>query len=161
MLPQELAKQLSDSFIEGTRTGNGNKFRTLKEDSPEWTHDCCRAAHSTGPRTLDFMLPDDYRFQFIEEAADLLRNEDDWEEIQEWPNADIYTSDLTSWLNSRTDRSAYVDAAKTEGLVSDTADLCEMIQAGQVQEKIEVLHLVREFLAEEAERQTEAKERTE
>ena len=161
MTPQELARQLSAAFIEGTRTNNGNKFRTLKETSPEWMHDCCRAAHSTGPRPFDSMLPDDYRFQFIEEAADLLIHEDDWEDIQEWPEADIYTSSLTAWLNSRNDRSAYVDAAKAERLVSDTADICEMLMAGQVKEKIEVLHLVREFLTEEAERQTEAEERTE
>jgi hypothetical protein len=48
------------------------------------------------------MLPDDWRYQFIEEALDAIS--EDGEDAQLEPA--IYTHELTGWLHSRADRHA-------------------------------------------------------
>ncbi|HUM44856.1 MAG TPA: hypothetical protein PKI14_18070, partial [Fervidobacterium sp.] len=79
----ELAREALEWFETGTRD-SGEKFVKTKDGRPEWLTDLIFTAHGD-------MMPDDHRYKFIEEALDLIANQDvdlDRPEIE----ADIYTS---------------------------------------------------------------------
>ena len=72
----------------------------------------CHTAHS-------WNLPDDFIYSRIVEALDCLverepENEDNARERLEELEADIYTSDLTAWLNSSNNRVYYLTEALKE-----------------------------------------------
>ena len=120
----ELAREALEWFITDTRN-NGEKFIKTKEGRPDWLENLIFTAH-------DDMLPDDYRYKFIEDALIMIADQDedadlDCPEIE----ADIYTSDLTKWLHSRNDRVCYLTEALEEYEIKDgfqalyLAQLCE------------------------------------
>lgn len=141
---QDYAKQMSQAF-EGRTRVSGESFRILKDDAPQWMIDVIRTAHDSAR-----MLPDDWRYAFIEEVCDELAEASDVDDIQLEP--DIYTHDLTAWLHSRADRLGYITEALEEGL--DFKDGFKLLAYAQLREKEEVLSSVREAL-EEHYRQTE------
>jgi hypothetical protein len=119
---------------------NGTQY-WCAPDSEQWVTDLCLAAHNDGE-----ILPDDWRYQAIVDALDMLEERKDWEEaLDEW-EPDIYTSDLTAWLASATWRVAYVDEGTTgfSGLASEF----DRLQAGQLAEFREVFFAVQQFLFE-------------
>jgi hypothetical protein len=138
---QTLAEQVYSAFIKDKRT-NDNEFLKLKDGSPQWMTDLCHACHRTGQGVWDVMLPDDWRYAFIHEVAGIMSeaNADDLD----CPNLepDIYTHELTSWLNSRADKFGYC-----EGLV-DGKDALQTIGMGQMREKEEVYYQALAFLRE-------------
>ncbi len=127
------------------------KFVCANEVDEERCRALAFAAHGDGD-----MLPDDWRYEFIVEALSALSETDDPDEIE--LEADVYTSDLTRWLNSRNSRLGYCDEAVREGLVSESADMSARLTGGQYMEKREVLALVREYLEDEASTITEDEE---
>lgn len=137
---QARARELYDAFVTDKRL-DGTEFVKLQDGSPEWMKDLCRAAHGE-------MFPDDFRYAMIEEMASKIAdsNEDaDMDDVRCEIEADIYTSDLTAWLASRTDRYGYVDEAVEEMGWPDSG-LTQALQMGQVREKEEVFEAVRESL---------------
>lgn len=132
----ELAREALEWFESGTRD-SGEKFVKTKYGRPDWLGNLIFAAHGD-------MMPDDYRYKFIEEALDLIANQDidlDCPEIE----ADIYTSDLTKWLHSRNDRVYYLtEALETFGM----KDGFQALQSAQIIEKEEVYWSVLENLRE-------------
>ena len=140
----ELAREALEWFETGTRD-SGEKFVKTKDGRPEWLTDLIFTAHGD-------MMPDDHRYKFIEEALDLIANQDvdlDRPEIE----ADIYTSDLTAWLNSRNDRVYYLTKALEEYEIKDGF---QALQAAQIIEKEEVYWSVLESLRELCEEEQEA-----
>jgi hypothetical protein len=113
-----------------------------KDGAPEWVRDMCHAAHQDGTR--HGMMPDDWRYSFIVEALDLLSECDDPDDV--YPEPDVYTSELTAWLASRNDRHGYCDESMHEMGHHSQVSTIDVIMAGQVQEKREVLAAVREYL---------------
>jgi len=137
---QELATKYAAFFITDKRD-DGTEFVMTKDRSPAELQELCMHAHAD-------MFPDDWRYTFIEEALIALSEEEHSEEII--LEADIYTHELTSWLNSRADRCGYCDAAMEE-YGSPFRSTFDLLQAGQCHEKNEVLGLVRQWLEERTE----------
>jgi hypothetical protein len=120
-----------------------------KDDRPDWVQELCHHAHGD-------MLPDDWRYEFIVTALDVIAEADDdadpdaiREQFQDECEADIYTHELTSWLGSRADRAGYCDEA-CEGYGLEGGDTLQRIGLGQRAEKLEVFALVLEWLEEHA-----------
>lgn len=110
-------------------------FVCLKDDAPEWAQDFVREAHGT-----DF-FPDDYRYQWISEALEVLGDSENGLDdlAHEFADAvDVYTSDLLLWLSSNLRRTMYCDEAQEEGLIPEDADITKRIMVGQYLERQEV-----------------------
>lgn len=119
---------------------NGEKFYHLRDGSPEWMTEVCRKAHGE-------MFPDDWRYQFISDAVDMLAESDDWDDCRSEIESDIYTGQLMAWLASRTDRFEYCDQF-VEEMGSEGRDTLERISGGQWMERCEVFELVAQALAD-------------
>lgn len=148
---KDLASQFSQAFVGAERT-NGDKFRKLRDGSPQWMRDVCLAAHGD-------MMPDDWRYEFIEAAADAIAEceSDDPSEAIDTIEVDIYTSDLTRWLASRTDRYGYCDEFMEE-FGGDFKDTVSLIAGGQEWERREVFNLVLDALRDLASDDDESEE---
>lgn len=81
-----------------------------KPGAPGWLQPMCLSAHEDGD-----MLPDDWRYEFIGDALDVLAEPDDRdprERFDEWADgAYIYTHEQLSWLASNLNRLGYCDEA--------------------------------------------------
>lgn len=101
----ELAKEALDWFVTDTRD-NGEKFVKTKDGRPDWLENLIFTAH-------DNMLPDDYRYKFIENSLQYIADQDEDADDLDCPEieADSYTSELTKWLHSRNDRVYYLTEA--------------------------------------------------
>jgi hypothetical protein len=127
-------KELAEIMLTFLTTGkrdNGETFVKQKDDAPDWVNDVCREAHGD-------LLPDDYRYAFIQDALEAIVNSDDLDDIE--IDADTYTSDLIDWLGSRNSRYSYVDDAIENFGKSDT--IIDDIRSGQLVEKREVLDAI-------------------
>ena len=125
---QKLSTEIADNLTSKQRD-NGNSFYCIKDNAPSWVNDVMYNCHAD-------MLPDDYKYQFINEAACALSDADDFDDIQ--LEADIYTSDLTSWLNSNNSRVYYLTEALEEGF--EITDGFQLLAYAQQKEKQEVLY---------------------
>lgn len=144
MTLRELASWYESRLTTGKRH-DGATFYKFKDESKEDEARCralALAAHSDGS-----MLPDDWRYEFIAYALSALSETNDPDDID--IEADVYTSELTAWLHSRNDRTAYCDEAVSEGLISEGSDMFARLTAGQYLEKREVLAQVRAYLESE------------
>jgi hypothetical protein len=120
----ELAREALEWFETGTRN-NGEEFVKTKEGRPDWLENLIFTAHGN-------MMPDDYRYKFIEDALQYISDQDEDADLDRPEiEADTYTSDLTKWLNSRNDRVYYLSEALEEYGTNDgfqalyLAQLCE------------------------------------
>ena len=132
---QELAKEAREHFVLKDRR-DGDTFWTVKQDAPKWVLDLCFRAHDDGD-----LLPDDWRYRFIVEALDALSKCDDPYDAQ--VAADIYVSDLLTWVSSHRSRMKWVDRAAK---LQRWHGLAIALQNGQAMERDHVLGLVRGFL---------------
>lgn len=149
----ELAAELSKA-LERKERERGNhepglsSYTTLRDGSPQWMTDVCHAAHDDGA-----MLPDDWRYEFIDDAATALAEaEGDLDSAQEALDESehyCYTAQQTGWLHSRNSRYAYVDAAHEE-YSGDVRTVLDAIRLGMLAEQCEVLQQVYDALAEVA-----------
>ena len=143
MTIRQLANQSLEMLETKVRT-NGDNYVCFKDDRPQWMQDLAFRAHNNGA-----MLPNDYRYEFIESALTAIANHDGIEDIRNSIEADIYTSDLTAWLNSRNDRYQYVDNAIED--YGKGASVMDDIRMGQYVERLEVFDAVANFLEDMAE----------
>ncbi|NJO48174.1 MAG: hypothetical protein HC840_00500 [Leptolyngbyaceae cyanobacterium RM2_2_4] len=135
MTIQDLANEVLKAMTHGTRD-NGDKFKALRDESPDWMQDLCQDAHAR-------MLPDDHKYEFIFEALNALSDYDSEDDARDSIEADIYTSDLTAWLSSSNTRMEYVNEGVREfGIDADNFDLSSALQVGQLTEKREVFESV-------------------
>lgn len=131
---QTLAAEVRKMFVCKKRD-NGASFWSIPGDKPKWITDLCREAHGD-------MMPDDYKYEYIVEALDRLKDGDeDGDEIE----PDVYNSDLSKWMGSHSDRGWYVDEAVKEFGHSEDGIYADMMM-GQVQEKREVFYSVKQSL---------------
>jgi hypothetical protein len=120
----DLARKALEWFETGTRD-NGEEFVKTKEGRPDWLKNLIFTAHGD-------MLPDDYRYKFIEDALQYIADQDEDADLDRPEiEADTYTSELTKWLHSRNDRVHYLTEALEEYEIKDgfralrVAQLCE------------------------------------
>lgn len=130
---QEKAEFAHKFLMQKTRD-SGDKFWCCSDDAPSWMTDLCREAHAG-------MFPDDYKYEYIEDALEKLYQYEDADEID--IEADAYNSDLFAWVASHSDRTSYADDALKE---FGATSIIEAISYGQEFERREVLILVRNFL---------------
>jgi hypothetical protein len=135
MTIRALADAARKLFVKATRN-DGSVFWKRTDSAPEWVETLVHDAHGE-------MLPDDQRYAFIVEALDALSEDEDPDSVMMEP--DIYTHELTAWLNSRADRYNYCDQAMEDSGES-FAGTIELLQLGQAAEKAEVLASVRASL---------------
>lgn len=141
---QTLAAEMSQTFETATRPTSGETFRKLKDDAPAWMTTVCRKAHDDGD-----ILPDDWRYCFLEEAVDALAECDDPVEARDRLEPDIYTSDLTGWLHSLNSRVYYLGEVMQE--YGPFRDGFQLLAAAQLSEKQETFQQVLDALREELE----------
>lgn len=130
----KLATEMSAAFETKTRE-NGEEYIILKDGSPDWMRDdVIYPAH-------DDKLPDDTVYSFIEKTVDAIANcvddctENDVEDAIDEIEPDIYTSDLTAWLNARNDHVYYLTEALEEELgIVDGFQLLAYAQQIQIRE---------------------------
>jgi hypothetical protein len=139
---QSLAAEMSQSFEEAVRPASGEHFRKLNDDAPGWMTTVCRKAHDDGE-----MLPDDHRYEFIEQAVDALAAYDDADAARGSLEPDIYTSGLTGWLHSRNSRVYYLGEVMQE--YGPFKDGFQLLAAAQMLEKEEAFQQVLDALREE------------
>lgn len=137
-----LARQMSLAFESRTRPTTGETFRKLKDDAPEWMTTVCRKAHDDAR-----ILPDDWRYAFIEQAVDALAEHEDADEARSSLEPDIRTSDLTAWLHSLNGRVYYVGEALSE--YGTFRDGFQLLAAAQMIEMEEVFQQVVAALKDE------------
>ena len=131
---QDLARYFESKFVQKERD-DGEKFWDA-EDRPEELKELIYDAH-------DDMLPDDWRYQFIWESLVALSEYEDPDEAIEGIEPDMYTSQLTEWLNSRNDRVYYLTEAQ-RNYGSD--DGFQTLSQAQYEEKSEVFWSVKNSL---------------
>lgn len=130
---EQFAQKMSAAFTGGERN-DGTKYRYLKDGRPDWMQEVAHEAHGD-------MFPDDWRYEFIELACDLIaENADNLDGARDSIEADIYTHDLTGWLHSRADRYSYCDEAAEEW--GPQTETITWLQFGQLREKQETFDLV-------------------
>jgi len=143
---KSLAEEMSRAF-ERRKRNDDQEFVTLKDGSPQWMTDVCHHAHGD-------MLPDDWRYEFIEMVVDNIAELSDLDEARS--NFDeIYTHRRTGWLHSRVDRYGYVDRA-VEDYGSEVRPILDALLMGMATEYEEVFGLVVQKLEELADEDDEA-----
>jgi len=126
-------------FVKKTKS-EGESFWTLSDSAPDWVENLVKHAH-------DGMLPDDWKYEFIVDALDLIIDgEGATQDLQ--LDADIYTNKLLQWLSSSNYRVEYCNEAAEE-LGATVGDLIQNISIGQYKEKNEVLQRVIDSLESE------------
>lgn len=141
---QQLATE-ANGFL--YRSENTNSI--LKKDgTPEWVEELYKSAHQS---LVGLMFPDDWRYEFIEDALSAFSDTDDVEDVQ--PDVDNlypYTADRLRWLSSRLDRMAYCDEAM-EQLAGKFESTDKLIALGMWYEMHEVFDIVHQSLTERME----------
>jgi len=144
----KLAKEMQEQMTTGRRNDD-TRYYHLKDGHPEWMTDVIHAVHED-------KLPDDTTYEFISDALDIICDlEDDatendiTEAIFERTQPDVYTSDLTAWLNARNDHVYYLTEALEEMDIKDGFQALSMAQAKHKEEvALDLVHEL-EKLAEE------------
>ena len=117
-------------------------FVRKKAGAPDWVEGLVRVVHDDCR-----ILPDDYRYEFIETVLDTLaeaNDEDHMADLRTELEADVYTSGLTAWLHSSNFRIYYLSEVLDE--FGGDLDGFQALSQAQVQEKREVFDKVLEYL---------------
>lgn len=142
----ELAAEVNKYLVRDKRADD-KQYVKLAAEAPEWMQELMHTAHAD-------TMPDDWRYEFIEDAITLLENDDDEIDIDSlYP----YTHSRLAWLSSRLDRSRYCDEA-LEDYGGSISKIDDAIAMGMAREIEEVLSLVRTALEERENELMEAAE---
>jgi hypothetical protein len=138
---QSVASEANTFLYRDTQQG---KVLPQKE-APQWFMDLCHHAHGD-------MLPDDWRYEFIQDALNALENDGDDESGPRLDDLYPYTADRLNWLVSRLDRHGYCDEAAAD-MGESPKQILDFVALGMDRELREVSDLVRERLEEIADDQ--------
>jgi len=142
MTIQEKAKELFEA-MEKRKRADRKEYYCLKDDAPSWMVDVIHKAH--GDR-----LPNDSIYEVVNEVAAELADSnpdtdlDELREVIAEIEPDVYTSDLTSWLNETPYNVYYLDEALKEGI----KDGFDLLSRAQYLFKQEVANALLEALAQ-------------
>lgn len=131
----EVAQEMFNN-METKERSTGESFICNKEEI-NWQKDIIHKAHGES-------LPDDYIYQFINATLSQLidsnvETEEQAHEVIDGLEPDVYTSDLTKWLNSSNNRVYYLTEALSD---YGSKDGFTALRIAQQLEKQEVGHLV-------------------
>lgn len=140
MTIQELADMYLN-YLETAKKEDGTSYVRCKENAPVNLKVLIQEAH-------DGMLPDDYKYDFVETALQEIAgydgDEDCIEDVANELEPDVYNSDLIKWFGSHHSRWEYVNEAVE--LWGHADDIIEDIKNGQLMEMQEVFYSVLESL---------------
>ena len=127
---QEVASEMQKN-IQYKKRVDGTEYYCSAEGCPEWVMDIIQAVHGEH-------MPDDTIWEYISDALEIIKQaesedtaQDDFYEIE----ADVYTSDLTAWLNKSNHHVYYL----TEGLEeSEYKDGFQLLATAQHLQRREV-----------------------
>lgn len=138
----EFVQTLVNSFQIKTRD-DGSTFYCAKDDAPEYVSDLCYDVH-------DYMLPDDYRYQFLVEALEYIDDnldplDDSLDSIDPFDacEPDCMNHDLIRWLGSNLSRMYYCDNVMQDYQLDQLAHV--LMQAQQA-ERVEVMELAIDWI---------------
>lgn len=137
----------------------GRTIWTVADHStcPPWVRDLCHAAHTDADG--GDMTPDDWRYEMIVEALDIIADAADEDEAMERADeaeAPVYNAERLRWLASHLWRPSYCDEAAAEyGIEADTSTL-DRIALGYLYEWRNVFGSVLGSCRAEAEAREEA-----
>jgi hypothetical protein len=114
------------------------------DGAPDWFAELCHHAHGS-------MMPDDWRYEFIQDALAALEDGADEDGI-DLDALYPYTADRLDWLASNLDRPGYCDEA-AEDAGGPPGGIVAFVAWGMDRELREVVELVRARLEEIAEDQ--------
>src|SRR5262249_20888351 len=117
------------------------------DDAPEWFTELSHHAHVS-------MMPDDWRYEFIQDALAALEDGADEDGI-DLDGLYPYTADRLNWLTSHLDPPGYCDEA-AEDMGGPPGDILALLAWGMDRELREVFELVRARLEEIAEDEDDA-----
>lgn len=139
---QDLAASLLDrrEHTKSDRTPGLDSWVTFR-DRTDWEDTLFRDAHGD-------MFPDDWRYEFIEDALSVIADTDETledyeieEAFDEWfDGAYVYTHQITGWLHSRVDRYGYVNDWINDVGADD--DIIRSLSGGMYREAREVFDSV-------------------
>ncbi|MFA6991923.1 MAG: hypothetical protein WC269_01420 [Candidatus Gracilibacteria bacterium] len=136
------------AFFEQKKRDNGDAFYILKTETPQELRDSVRASH--GER-----LPNNWIYEKYHDILDAfsgytIESPDDLEknraEIVD-DLVDVYTSDLTAWLNESPHNIYFIDEAREEYGPSDDAFKC--LQMAQYKAIDDIASYVVSYLADQ------------
>ena len=134
---RRLAREAADR-LRRIKVGEAERV-VIRDGAPSWVQPLCHHAHGD-------MMPDDWRFEFIQDALNALADgaDDDGIDLDAlYP----YTADRLAWLASRLDRAGYCDQAAEES-GSAPPSVLDAVAWGMAAELREVYDLVRARLEE-------------
>jgi hypothetical protein len=137
---QDRAREAAEWFevAERVEGDEDSRYIRTKDGCPEWVTQLVYSAHG------DF-LPDDWRYNVIQDALEAIAESDDPEDAAgEFADSavDVYTHARLKWLASNLNRAAYCDEAAQEFGAEGSPDIISMIGLGQYYEASEVYGLV-------------------
>ena len=146
MTKQQLAAELYAALILKKRNSDcDDAFYSLVDNAPAWMLDAVRAAHDNGEE-----LPNDWRYAFIQKAANTLAENHDWENLP-YPEAEVFNHDLIKWLGEFPNAAWYCDQVAEDLPASAFPNLFTRISAGNAYANYETLEAVRTFIENLAE----------
>lgn len=144
---QELAHDYH-SYFEWKKRDSGKEFWATTSDRPKELENLIHKAHTE-------MMPDDYKYEYIENSLDIIESaerDEDLEEPYDQLEHDVYTRDLIEWLRSNLDRTYYADEVLKE-YGGSVDGIIQVLGAAQQREKeevyFEVLRGLRDILGHE------------
>ena len=140
---KEAAEALYKATERATRD-DGKEYVRVRDGSPQWMQDACHAAHGD-------LFPDDWRYRFIEDCAEVLSENNDRENAEERlgfaEDSYPYNHERIDWLGSHGHRPDYCDTARDEFGMANP-DILDLIAWGMDAERHEVFALLYDFLEE-------------
>lgn len=152
----EAAEQLYRA-LKMDKRNDGGEFYKLVDGSPAWMTDVIHAAHGD-------KMPDDTVYEFVNRAAGAFADSDaetenEYSEVISEMEADVYTSDLTAWLNARVDHVDYLTQAIEEFQPENGFDALMMAQKIQIEEvAYALLRALTDFVDDQPEEDSEEDE---
>lgn len=141
---QEKATEMLGFLETKPRDEKRVRFVVAKSEAPEWVSNIIWKAH-------DDRLANDHIYLFIEDVLQLLSDSDDPEEAIYELEADIYTSDLTGWLNDNVNNVCYLTDALDNN--PDIKDGFQLLTYAQYLHRLEVGQIVLQELTNLTEQQ--------
>jgi hypothetical protein len=143
---KNIANKILPYFITVER--NSGLIVILKNGTPEYIKDLVLKAHGD-PESGIFFLQDDWRYEFVHDALRAIVDTDDLEDAFESITPNVYTAELTAWLNSNIQRIYYLNDAIQEMVeIGAKYDGFTLLARAQRIERVEVFNLIVDELLE-------------
>jgi hypothetical protein len=125
------------TFFVFKKRNDGSEFYSLIDNAPEYLTELVHNAHN------DFM-PDDYKYEFIYDALDIIRDYEDEDYYYEGLDnyTECHTAKLLTWLASNINRMNYLEDVINNMFPAGNVKIFDALMGAQYTEREEVLNSV-------------------